>query len=126
MIRTLTALLCFFTVGVLSSGCATIFSGTSDRITIESEPPGAKIRIDGLDRGRTPATIKVKRPGLAVNVVTLLLDGYENRTFVLQKRFNAVSVLNLVCPLCWLIDVATGAVFKDDLRMYEIELDPKR
>lgn len=105
-------------------GCATIFSGTKDDIRIDSDPQGALILIDGLERGRTPETVTVKRPGIGDTEVTLKLDGYESRTFTLQKEFNAISVLNLFGMVGWAVDVATGAVTRYSPLGYDLELEP--
>ena len=48
----------------LLAGCATLFSGTEETITFNSEPSGAAVVIDGLTVGHTPLTIEVDRPGL--------------------------------------------------------------
>ena len=110
---------------VLVSGCATVFTGTHDEVTIRSEPEGALIFIDGLEEGTTPATLDIKRPGITDTEVTLRLDGYEPRRFVLRKAFNAVSVINLACVLCWAVDVATGSITKYRPSGYDVELVPE-
>ena len=43
---------------ILMNGCATILTGSSDNINFTSEPSGAKIVLDGLDIGKTPATLE--------------------------------------------------------------------
>lgn len=108
---------------VTFSGCATILTGTSDEVRIDSDPPGARIFIDGIERGQTPDTIEIKRPGISKTEVTLRLDGYEPYTFILQKEFNAVSVINLLNPLFWAVDVATGSVTRYNPKGYDITLD---
>ena len=123
--RSLNILLAVLLVGVFTPGCATVFPGTYDEVTIRSEPEGALIYIDGLEEGRTPATLDIKRPGIGKTEVTLRLDGYEPRTFVLRSAFNAVSVVNLACVLCWAVDVATGSVTKYRPQGYDIELAPE-
>lgn len=122
--RSLYCLFALLLTGMLASGCATVFTGTYDEVTIRSEPEGALIYIDGLEEGRTPATLDIKRPGLSKTEVTLRLDGYEPRTFVLRSEFNTVSVINLACILCWAVDVATGAVTQYRPHGYDIELVP--
>ena len=75
--------------------CATILSGTSDEINFTSDPKGADIMLDGLKVGKTPATVSIKRPGFGNKEITLKLDGYEDRTFMLQKGFNTMAICNL-------------------------------
>ena len=82
-----------FTAFVFTS-CATILSGTSDEITFNSDPGGASIMLDGLKLGKTPATVSIKRPGFGNKEITLKLDGYEDRTFMLQKEFNVMAICN--------------------------------
>ncbi|RYF46986.1 MAG: PEGA domain-containing protein [Cytophagaceae bacterium] len=113
-------------VSMLSlQSCATLFTGTRDTIHFESQPSGAKVRMDGLDMGRTPLDLNVKR-SLNDKVVNMSLDGYETRNFSLSKEFNAVSILNLFGLLGWAVDAATGSLMKYDMKAYTIELDPKK
>ena len=109
---------------LLMTGCATLFTGTSDDIYINSNPDGAEIMIGGLKVGKTPATITVKRPGFNDKEVVLKLDGFERRTFILKKNFNAVAILNLAGILGWAIDFATGSIYKYEPTSYEIDLEP--
>lgn len=104
------------------SGCATLFTGSSDTISFSSEPPGASVLIDGLTVGTTPVTVPVRRSGLGDRQVTIQLEGYQPRTFTLSKKFNAVSILNLGNVLGWGIDVATGAVMSYDRKNYTVNM----
>ena len=47
----------------LFQNCATIFSGfrTSQKIPVTSNPSGAKIIVDGEERGYTPLNLKLKK-----------------------------------------------------------------
>jgi hypothetical protein len=114
------------TIALLWMNCATILSGTTDKIMIESEPDGAKILIDGLEYGRTPATITVKRDAFQDKQVVLKLEGYEQRVFILQKDFNAIAILNLGSLVGWAVDFASGAVMEYSPRYYSIELTEKK
>lgn len=109
-------------VSILLYSCATILSGTTDSVTINSIPEGATIIIDGIDYGKTPATIVLKRPGLNDKIVVLKLEGYEDRTFTLQKEFNTVAILNLGSIFGWAIDILTGSINKYNPVNYKFEL----
>ena len=110
---------------IIINGCATIFTGDKDSINFTSNPSGAKIVMDGLDIGKTPATLEIKRSGFKDKEITLKLDGYEDRTFLLQKEFNAVAILNFAGILGWFVDFATGSVMKYSQLAYNVDLDPK-
>ena len=59
---------------VFINGCATILTGSSDDLNFTSNPSGAKILLDGLEIGTTPATIEVKRSGFSDKEIILKLD----------------------------------------------------
>ena len=109
---------------LLSTGCATLFSGTTDQVSISSQPDGARILVDGIDQGTTPATINMKRPGLGDTQITLRLDGYRDRIFSIQKGFNTISILNILFWPGFVVDALTGAITKIDPTVYDIRLDP--
>lgn len=111
---------------LLSSSCATIFSGTSDSVSFNSRPDGASILINGIPRGTTPATIQISRPGMGSNVVTLKKDGFQDMTFVMDKSFNGVSIINLGNLLGWGIDAMSGALMKNGTSSYDLSLEKKR
>jgi len=106
------------------TSCGTLFTGTKDRITFNTNPPGATIYIDGVEQGVTPLTMKVKR-SLSDKDVEFKLDGYETRLITLSKEFNIVSVINLGNLLGWGIDALSGSVMKYDQKSYDITLKNK-
>ena len=112
-------------ITIFGVSCASIIAGTSQDIYINSNPEGATIFDGGLKVGRTPATITIKKSGLSDKEISLSLEGYERRTFVLRKSFDAVAILNLAGILGWAVDFATGAIMKYDRTSYDIDLDPK-
>lgn len=109
----------------LMTSCATIFTGTKATVTINSEPPGAKVQVNGFDQGVTPTTFRAKR-GLKGNTVTLKKAGYETRTFDLEQKFNLVSIINLASVVGWGIDLLSGAIMQIDPKQYNITLDKQK
>jgi hypothetical protein len=107
---------------LFSSGCATIFTGTKQTIQLDSEPSGALVQVDGIDRGKTPLALTLKK-GNDGQVIRLDKEGYETRTFQAQTTFNGVAVLNFFNLLFWGIDAATGALWKYDPGSYLIRME---
>jgi uncharacterized protein YceK len=107
---------------LLMSSCATVFTGSKQPVNIASYPAGAKIQVDGIDRGVTPSVVKLKK-GFEGQTVTLKKEGYEAKTFQPETSFNAVSVLNLFSILGWGIDAATGAMMRYNPKAYELQLE---
>ena len=103
------------------TSCATLFTGTKDRITFNSTPDGATIYKDGVEQCKTPCTVRVKR-SLNDTDVEYKLDGYETRLITLSKEFNVVSIINLGNLFGWGIDALSGAVMKYDNKVYDIKL----
>ena len=104
-------LFCAF-LAIYMSSCATIFTGTKSAIQFNSKPSGATVYMDGMEIGTTPMTYQVKKSADAM--FSFEKDGYQKRTVALQKSFNAVAIINLGCFLCWIVDIATGAMKKFD------------
>ena len=49
----------------------------------------------------------------------------HDQTVIINKSFNAVSVINLLNILGWGIDAATGAMTKPEFKFYQIDFQPK-
>jgi hypothetical protein len=109
----------------LMTGCATIFTGTRDRISFISTPSGAVIYKDGIEICTTPCNYNVKR-SLNDTEVEFKLDGYETRLITLDKELNLVSIINLGNLFGWGIDALSGAVMKYDRKSYDIKLSPEK
>jgi len=110
---------------IFATSCATIFTGTKDRISFKSTPSGAVIYKDGVELCTTPCTYNVKR-SLGETDLEFKLDGYETRLITLDTEFNVVSVINLGNLFGWGIDALSGAVMKYDRKSYEISLTPNK
>ena len=111
-------------IGLVFQSCATILSGTTETIQFDSNVKGAVVEMDGVEVGRTPHTMKVKKS--FNGVMTVRAEGYEDKKFSLQKSFNGLAIINLFSILGWGIDFATGALNKYDQKGYKITLDEKK
>lgn len=105
---------------VLFTSCATLFTGTRDWITFNSNPSGAGVYINGQKVGETPCTIPVKRKLLSPDV-EFRLDSYKTQIITLDQEFNLVSIINLNNLFGWAIDVASGAIMKYDRKVYDVD-----
>jgi hypothetical protein len=101
-------LLCTLTIS-----CASIFKGSSADVRVNSNPSGANIFINGIDRGVTPQTLSLKRN--SDYVLTFKKEGYEDLNFEIFKKFDIGTALvgNI---FSWglvgiIVDVATGAAY---------------
>lgn len=102
---------------IMLSSCATIFSGSHDKITIDSEPQGAEIYFEGQNLGTTPQEVSIKRRFSYLNdgrvPIKLVHPGYKpmgyGAGYGVDASFNIVSAFNLLLlPLG--IDALTGSI----------------
>jgi hypothetical protein len=112
-------------ISMLMSSCATIFTGTQQTVFVNSTPPGAMVQVNGIDRGTTPVSLRLKK-NIDGQVITLKKEGYEMKFFQPETEFNMVSLLNFIIPIYWAIDAATGAMWKYSPEYYEITLEPQK
>ena len=76
------------------SGCATIVSGTTQSVTIQSTPAGASVFIDGVEKGVTPLTLELKRK--ADTTLKVSKEGYQDVTMPLPTKFNSMFWGNII------------------------------
>ena len=109
------------------TSCATILCGTKHKVTFDGDVNApATMIVDGRQYKdvKLPYRVDVKR-GYDDSEVRVTVEGYEPVTIYLEKTFNPWSLLNLVEPVGWIIDVATGAITQPLMDHYWIDFTPK-
>jgi len=91
-------------VCVLSTGCATIIRGTEQQVSVNTNPPGAKIQFSNGQSCQSPCTIKCKRDQSLQ--ITISKDGCQTQTATMVPMLAGGGVV-----LGGLIDYGTGAVY---------------
>lgn len=112
---------------VLLSSCASIFCGSKANVTFSGDiQEKATLTIDGRKHTNVtfPYTTKIRR-GFDETIVKIEAPNHTAEPIIINKSFNAVSVLNLLNILCWGIDAATGAITKPEFKFYEVDFQPK-
>jgi hypothetical protein len=105
-------------VFLLLPSCATIFLGSHQNVTVQSDPPGAELYVNGKNTyQKTPTTVSVKRRVAASQnnrqneqVYVLRKEGYHETEYHDMSTFHwlaGVDFLYYVVP--GLVDVAVGA-----------------
>jgi hypothetical protein len=100
----------FFLQLALLSSCATIFNGTSQKIPVTTDPPGATV-TEEEDSQITPAILDLDKD--REYVVTVSMEGYEPQTVKIERVASGWMVLDLLelSPLCLLMDTADGSCY---------------
>lgn len=109
------------------ASCGTIFCGSKAKVTLQNNEVLAPVEltVDGKNLGQKylPAKVKVKR-GFKPSTIIARTEGYEDAVLTIDKKFNAVSVINLLDILAWGIDAATGAMMKPEEKNYILPFKP--
>nr|WP_288661000.1 hypothetical protein [uncultured Alistipes sp.] len=111
----------------LMTSCATVFCGSKAKVTFDSDiAEKATLTIDGRKHTNVtfPYTTKIKR-GFDETLVKVETPNFSAEPIIINKSFNAVSVINLLDILGWGIDAATGAITKPEFKFYQIDFQPK-
>jgi hypothetical protein len=102
-----------------AGGCASITSGTSQSINVNSEPGEADCTLtrDGRELGtvRTPGPVKVKRESKSIHIVCKK-EGYKDGETSMDARFETATLGNLIVGgvVGLAVDAASGAYQRYD------------
>lgn len=109
-----------------ATSCATILTGTKDKITFNTTPEGAKVMHKGVEKCTTPCTAEIPR-SLSKQMVTFEKEGFNSKEMKLTKSFNPVSLVNILLGgvIGVGIDAATGSLTKYSPKAYKVELEAK-
>lgn len=115
-----------FCIIISTTSCATIFTGTKDKIVFNSTPEGAKVFHKGVEKCVTPCTAEIPK-ALSKQVATFKKEGYADKEVKLVKTFNPVTLLNILFGgvIGAGIDTATGSIIKYSPKTYTVELETK-
>ncbi len=108
-------------VVLMSTGCATMMSGSTQTIAINSNPPGAHVAIAG-QTAITPAIISVPK-GRDYRVVVSRRK--DRRIIMLNREVDPATYYNFIPPLWpgFIVDAANGTMTRYEMR--EIFVDFK-
>ena len=104
---------------LITTSCASIFTGAKRNVLFESDPSGAKVFVNGFEKGLTPVQIKVK----ADDRIDFRLDNYRERVVVMDSKFNLVSILNGFSIIGWGVDALTGSLKRVDTKYVKVTLE---
>jgi hypothetical protein len=119
-----------YSLALLSLGaCATVTRGTNEVYVIESNPPGAAVKLsNGLHCDNTPCSLKVRRKDEFV--VTLSKEGYQSSTHNVATQVSggggaAMAGNVLVGGLIGVgVDAASGAMLEHKPNPLVVTLQP--
>ncbi len=107
---------------LLMTNCAAIIHGNKQIVDFSSQPPGAKVFIDGKEYGTTPTSVELKRMGRLKGEssekkeyqVKIDLDGYYPYEIKVKRTVDGWFFGNVLFGglLGIIIDAASGSMYK--------------
>lgn len=109
-------------IALLFAGCASIIHGPMQAVSFTSQPPGAKISIDGIDYGMTPKATFLKRNGRLRGEaqgkksydVKIELEGFYPYKLMITREMDGWFIGNILLGgiIGIVIDAASGSMYK--------------
>jgi hypothetical protein len=114
------------------NSCAAIFSGTKDRIVVNTTPPGADVFIDNVNMGKSGQEIILKRKYVNQREILLKLEGYQDSKITMDLKIAPAYWLNIPLTFVGLVpgivgfgvDIGTGAALMPKQTEYNRILTP--
>ena len=103
-------------LSILLTSCATMLTGTSELVSINTDPIGAKVEFSNGTTCRTPCTVSVKKKGTLG--VTIRKEGCRTHTTALIPTISGSGAI-----LGGIIDYGTGAVYHHQPNPLFVHLD---
>ncbi len=109
---------------LLTSGCASIVTGTDQKLTFNSEPDEATVTVAGRVLGKTPLTVQVDKG--SNQAITFEKEGYKTHTAQLSTTTNPWFFGNIVFGglVGSTTDGVSGAIHEFSPDQYFVTLRP--
>ena len=126
MVKIMSLISLLIALSVIIIGCASIISGTSQKVTFNSVPSGARVTTDTGLTLITPSTATLPK-GRSISV-KCEQEGYESQTQIIGASFDAWFLGNLLFGgiIGMIIDGTNGAMMKLDRDNMNFNLTPTK
>jgi len=111
-------------IGFFISGCATIVSGTTQKIAVTSNPSDAIAKADNTTTMKTPALFTLDRRN--DHILEISKEGYKTATVLIKRTFNGATAGNILIGgiIGTGIDMASGSANKLVPERVDLVLEP--
>ena len=103
---------------------ATIINGTTQNISFNSEPEGAKVLLNGVQKCTTPCTLSLAKD--EYESVTFKKEGYKSKVLPLETSMHGTVLLNILGFNLGIFstttDMANGSAYEYSPAQYFVEL----
>lgn len=104
------------------SSCSSIINGSMASVSVASDPTNAVIKVNGMDGGKTPSVLRLKRGDS--HIIELKMEGYNNYKVVTSNSIAGWFWGNLLCGgiIGIIVDLATGNAYNVEPRVINAQL----
>ena len=106
------------------SACGTIFNGSNQDISFDSNQQGVQIYINGMKACKTPCVYPLDRQAGSF-VISAKKQGFEEQQQIIKAQLSSIAILNLTFWPSWLTDVATGGMWRYNRDGIYIDMEKK-
>ncbi len=106
---------------LLLGGCGTVFGGTTQNITIDSNVKGVSIFENGNKVCQTPCIFQARRERSEKQLIAKK-DGYEDGRIILGSSFNVAALGNITSIEGFTTDLTTGGLWEYAPNSYYINM----
>ncbi|MEQ8278386.1 MAG: hypothetical protein RMA76_38440 [Deltaproteobacteria bacterium] len=121
----LAALAAILVTSAISTGCATMFSGSEQDISLKVYPEDATTKVD--NEPVDPGALKMTRE--KQHIVTIEKPGFETRRIQMKQDLNGWFFANILWgPFFWvgmIVDAMTGSLYELSPSNVTVTLDPE-
>jgi hypothetical protein len=91
------------------TGCATVMSGTTQKVPVSSDPTGAVARVDGGISATTPTIFNLERK--SDHTIEISKDGYKTAIVAVRRALNGAVWGNILAGgiIGTAVDMSNGA-----------------
>ncbi|MHC4121064.1 MAG: PEGA domain-containing protein [Planctomycetota bacterium] len=115
-----TVLCAVLAMSLLTQGCCSIFTSGPQTVSVDSDPPGAKVAI-GPYTGTTPYNVSLPRG--KTYVVQATVNG-KTKKLNLEKKIEPIYWVNILFFPGLIVDLATGKMWRYDQTQYNFDFRP--
>jgi len=111
-------------VVIFLSGCATIMTGTTQKVPVNSNPSGAVAKVDGSMAAVTPTIFNLERK--TDHTIEISKEGYSVATVILRHTLSGATAGNILIGgiVGLAVDGCSGAMYKLVPERVDVNLEP--
>ena len=114
MLKKIISVIVALSISTISTGCASMFTGTTSNINVTSTPTGADCDVTGHGV-HTPGNIVLEKSSSDLTI-TCQKEGFEDGSSKIISSFNTTSLVNILTVygmvLGFIVDFSTGAAWE--------------